>query len=150
MPPQQKPEKGAPMDRSGQSVEDFFVYSINFDALNAGTTADGNIQIQADSNFKWLKSAFYATIADASFTWQGQPIPNVTVQITDSGSGRQLVDRPVPVPSIFGLGVLPFILPVPRIFQARSNISIQVSNFDAAENYNLRLMFIGTKIFTFG
>lgn len=133
-----------------QFVEDYFVYSVNFDDLDNGQSANGNIQIQADSDFKWISAVYYVTIADAVFTAEARPMPNITVQITDGGSGRQLFSAPVPVPSVFGQGVLPYMLPIPRIFKARSSIVFAVANFDAAQdNYNLRLALIGTKIFTY-
>lgn len=139
----------SPPARQGvQRIEDFFTYQVSFDALLSLTSQDGNIQIQADSDFKWISGTYYATIADAAFVQQTQPIPNVTIQITDSGSGRQLLSAPIPVPSLFGIGVLPFIMPIPRIFKARSNISFTVANFDAAVDYNLTVQLIGTKIFT--
>lgn len=132
-----------------QYVEDYFVYSVNFADVDSGESADGNIQIQADSDFKWISGAYYCTIADAVFTAETRPMPNITVQITDSGSGRQLFSNPVPIPSVFGIGILPYMLPIPRIFKARSSIAFAVANFDAAQdNYNIRLALIGTKIFT--
>lgn len=130
-----------------QYWEDFFVYDATFAALASLTSSQQNIQIQADSSFKWTAAAFYADIAAAAFTASAQPIPNVTIQILDTGSGRQLFQDPIPVPSVFGSGQLPFILPVPRIFKARSAIQLTAANFDAAVDYNLRLMLIGTKIF---
>lgn len=132
-----------------QFVEDYFVYSIDFTNLDAGQSDNGQIQIQADSDFKWVSAIYYITIADAVFTAETRPMPNITVQITDSGSGRQLFNQPVPVPSVFGQGVLPYMLPIPRIFKARSSIAFAIANFDAAQDdYNLRLALVGTKIFT--
>lgn len=144
---QVNPQTGAPRV---QYTEDFFTYTIDFAALANGTTQNDSIQIQADSNFKWLKSTYYADINNAAFQDQTRPIPNVTIQIIDTGSGRQLIDNPTPIQNIFGTGLLPFIMPIPRIFKARSSIAITVANFDAAVDYNLRLAFIGTKIYEGG
>lgn len=133
-----------------QYWEDYFAYEIDFLSLAAGASATGSIQIQADSAFKWTKAAYYATIANAAFVLNTIPIPSVTVQLVDTGSGRNLFSAAVPVPSVFGRGELPFILPMARVFQPRSAINVQVANFDAAVTYNLRLTFIGTKIFEGG
>lgn len=130
-----------------QYFEDLFIYEIDFSALAPAAQANGVIQIQADSDFKWIKSVYYADIAAAAFTLTTAPVPSVTVQITDGGTGRQITSNAVPVPSIFGRGELPFINPVPRVFRAKSSINITVANFDAAVTYNLRLSFIGTKVF---
>lgn len=138
------PPRGGPRT---QYVEDFFVYDVNALALASAGVANGNIQIQADSDFKWISGVYYADIAGDAFTLTTQPVPNVTIQITDSGSGRQLVDNPVPIPSLFGRGELPFVLPVPRIFRARSSIAFAFANFDAAVTYNIRLALIGVKVF---
>lgn len=130
-----------------QTVEDFFTYETDFAALANGATATNNIQVQADSDFKWLKATAAADIAGAPQTESSIVIPLVTILITDTGSGRQLMSAPVPIADIFGIGQLPFILPLPRIFRARSSISVTVANYSAATTYNLRLSFIGTKIF---
>ena len=71
----------------------------------------------------------------------------MTVQIKDTGSGRDIIETAAPVMNIFGSGRLPFILPTPKLFLARSTIAITVENFDAAVTYNLRLSFIGYKVF---
>ena len=141
---------GTPREQRRQSVEDLFSYTVFFDDLANGTTQNGNIQIQADSDFKWIKGEYFADIAGAAQTADSLVVPLVTVQITDSGSGRQLNNEPVPVSSLFGTGQLPYINPIPRIFKARSNIAFQVANFSAATTYDLRLVLTGTKVFEYG
>lgn len=133
-----------------QFIEDYFIYQLDFTALAGGTTGNGSIQIQADSDFKWIKSTHESNIANAIQTDSSRVIPLVTVNITDTGSGRQLMSAPVPIENIYGTGPLPFLLPVPRIFRARSTIAVTVSNFTAATTYNIRLSFIGTKLFKMG
>ena len=138
----------APRRQGGvQYVEDFFAYTLVFSAMAPGDVDQQSIQIQADSHFKWTKATFQADIAADAYLDGTRPIPLISLQITDSGSGRQLFFNPLPVETIFGTGQLPFILPIPRIFMARSTIQVVASNFDAAVTYNLRLAFIGTKIF---
>lgn len=134
-------------DEQQKYVAEYAVYGVNFLALAPAATAEGQIQIQADSAFRWISAAFYATIANAAFTRQTTPIPSVTIQITDNGSGRVLFNIPVPVPAVFGFGDLPYILPVPRQFKERSSVSFSVVNFDAAVTYNLRLVLHGAKLF---
>ena len=134
-----------------QYVEDFFVYNISFNSIAPAITQVGNIQIQADSRFKWLKATFNANVLTAGAPDDQQygtrNMPDITVQMVDSGSGRQLFQNPAPVHTLFGTGQLPFILPVPRIFQARSNIAITIANFSATDTFRLDLELIGTKIF---
>jgi hypothetical protein len=133
-----------------QMFEDFFIYNANFAALAPAAVATQVINIQADSHFKWSEATYEADIAAAAFLDGTRPIPNVTVQIQDSGTGRTLFNAPIPIPSIFGTGQLPFILPIPRVFMARSSITLTATNFDAAVTYNLRLALIGTKLFDRG
>ncbi len=132
-------------------VEDFTVYELDFTAaeLIAGATVNKAVAIQADSAFKWTKATYYADIAGAVFTDSTRPIPQVALQILDTGSGRQLFNQAVPLVNIFGNGQLPFILPVERVFQARSSISVSVVNFSAATAYALRISLIGSKVFKY-
>jgi type 1 fimbria pilin len=128
----------------------FSAYSIRFASLASGASGNGSIQIQADTSFEWTKAAFWADIANAAFTQSTQPFPNVGVQILDTGTGRNIFDQAIPVPTVFGTPGLPYILPVPYTFAPRSSIAVSVANFDAAVTYDLWLIFQGYKIFQQG
>lgn len=130
-------------------VQDFFVYELDFlaAAFMAGITLNSNVAIQADSDFKLLKLCFFADIAATIQTDSTRVIPIATVTVADQGSGRHLMSAAVPISSIFGTGQIPFIMPVPRIFTARSIIAVAVTNNTVATAYNLRLSFIGAKLF---
>lgn len=129
-----------------QFVEDFFIYQLDLLAVGLGVTVNGNFQIQADSDFKLIKLTQWADDTAGAFVAD----PLLALQINDSGAGRNLFSVPVPVKNVFGEGDLPFILPIPRIFKARSNIAVTLQNFSPATAYNVRLSFIGTKIFQLG
>jgi len=126
-------------------IKEFYTYQEDFTGVASGASATGNINIQADSDFVMQKLTYHADIAAATVTDSSRVVPNMTVIITDTGSGRQLMESAVPIASLFGTGQLPFILPTPRLFLARSTINIVVANFDAAVTYNLRLSFTGYK-----
>lgn len=140
----------APVPAPRAIMKDFYIYQEDFSGLAAGTSATGNVNIQADSDFVLQKITFFADIAAAAQTESTRVIPLVSMQVTDSGSGRNLFESAVPIAAIFGTGELPFILPTPKLFSARSTITINVSNFDAAATYNLRFSFIGYKAFDTG
>jgi hypothetical protein len=142
-PPAKTVANGAPRV---QYFEDFYVYTANFLALAPDASQIFSIQIQADADFKWIKSTYQADIAEAAFTAATQPVPNVTVQLTDTGTGKQLFQTPVPIATLFGIGQLPFILPIARMFSARSSIQVTVANYDAAVTYGIQLQFIGMKV----
>ena len=133
-----------------QFVEDWFTYEVDAAALAAGGIFNGNIQIQADSDFKLVKLAGICDIAGAAQTDSTRVVPLITMNIVDTGSGRTLMSAAAPWGSIVGSGPLPFILPVPRIFKARSNIAVTLTNYSVGTTYNVRLSLIGTKIFQLG
>lgn len=128
-------------------LRDFFVYAANFSALAAAGVASTTIQVQADSDFELQKLAMFADVAAAAQTDSTRVLPLITIQITDQGSGRQIFQLPIPVPSVFGDGNFPFILPTTKLFVANSAIGIDLVNFSAATTYNLRIALIGAKIF---
>lgn len=128
-------------------IKDFYVYRTQYDSLTAGTSQSQNFTVEADSDFMLHKLAYFADTAAAAQTESTRIIPLATALITDTGSGRQLSSGAIPIPSFFGSGRLPFILPAPKLFLARSVVQVQVENFDAAAAYNLKLAFIGYKIF---
>lgn len=133
-----------------QTRRDFYTYGINFLALAAGATANGAIAVEADSEFEVQKLAYFADIAAAVQTESTRVLPLVTVQITDTGTGRPMFSIPLAIPSIMGDGRIPFLLPTTKVFTKRASIAVAVVNFSAATAYNLRLVLIGSKIFSYG
>lgn len=134
-------------------ARDFYTYEEDFliADLTAGATLNGSIEIQADSDFIWQKANFKASLnLGVSQTDSSRILPDVTVQLVDTGSGRNLLELAAPISSLFGTGELPFVLPIPRLFFARSTILVQVSNFNTADAYDLRLSFIGYKAYPKG
>lgn len=126
---------------------DFFIYESESLGLATGTSSNDTIQIEADSDFILQKLAQHTTLADATYVSSATPIPNISLLITDTGSGRQMMNNPIPIPSFFGSGQLPFILPNPRKIAKNSVLNIAYTNFDAAQTYSVRLAFIGYKIY---
>lgn len=130
-------------------AKDFFVYVIGpFDDLAPAAQLPGNVTLDADSDFLWQKMTVFATIADAGETAATQVVPAISITIKDTASGRDLMNGPVPLPSLAGNGQLPFILPTPKVFQARGTIQVNVQNISADDTYTgLFVTFIGTKLF---
>lgn len=108
-----------------------------------------NINVQADADFLVIAQTYDANTANAARNAGTIVIPNVNVLLTDTGAGYQMMDQAVPVPNMFGTGAQPFILPQPWLWKAKSTIQVQATNYDAAAGYNLRLSFIGVKLFRF-
>lgn len=136
-------------DNAGQKhIKDFYAYNANLDSLAPGATATDVINIEADSDFIAVKTTYHCDIAGAAQTEDSRPVPLIDILITDSGSGRNLLDQFTPIDNIAGRGQLPFVLPVPRRFSANSSINISFKSNDVAATYsNVKLTFIGYKIF---
>jgi hypothetical protein len=130
-------------------TESFFTYTLNFLALAGATTVTNTLSFEAQTDFRWIKACFFADIATAVQTDSSLVVPLVTILMSE-GSGEQLSNIALPLNSIFGYGKDPFILPISRIFLGRSTINVQATNLTAATTYNLRLCFIGAKIYTDG
>lgn len=131
-------------------AKDFFIYTTVHSGVVSGATDTQNIRIQADSDFLLQKLTHFTDIGGAAQEDQTRILPLVTVQVTDSGSGRNLMEGEVPIPGLFGDGTLPFILPTQKIFARQSIITVRVTNYSAGTTYNLRLNFIGQKLFYSG
>lgn len=130
-------------------IPDYYVYTAELSALTAGSSQTAQINIEADANFVVVKTAYFADIAGGAQTDSSRVIPLIKVALTDSGSGRNLQNSPVPIDCIAGRGSLPFVLPVPRIFSARATLNVTFSNYSAATDYaNVVLAFIGYKRFS--
>lgn len=143
--------KGYKMAQQPNVVKDFFVYAppLPFSNIAVGGNSTQQISIQADSDFLLEKMSFLTNQANAVQTYNTQTWPNLSVLITDTGSGRQLMNVAIPIVNLFGSGEKPFKLEEPKLFKANSIIQVQVFNFDAAvANYNTYLSFIGRKVFT--
>lgn len=129
---------------------DFFVYGVNFVAVAPNTPSQAAVQIQADSDFELQKLAYFADEAFADQTEDSRVLPLMTLQLIDTGTGRQLFNTPIPIPAIAGDGRIPFILPTTKVYAANSSITVAVANYSLTSAYGLRLALIGTKIFRYG
>ena len=128
-------------------LRSFYVYEVQTIAIVAGGNSPDQIQVEADADFYWIKSAYFADLAGVAQLESTQIIPNVDVQIVDTGSGRQLLNGNIPIPSIFGSGNLPFVLPIPQVFKANSVVRVDFTSREAAATPDIRLAFIGYKDF---
>ena len=130
-------------------AKDFFVYSTTFTGLAQNTTQQKNIPISDDSDFVILKTTFWIDDGVGSkFTPNTRQIPNVLILMTDTGSGRQLMDTAQPVYNLFGTAENPFIFPLPKLLKRRTVLQLSASNQElAAATYRMTLSFVGVKIF---
>lgn len=130
-------------------AKDFFVYEMNFSgALAAAGSTPLTVTIDNDADFEWMKASYHGTVGNDGTTRTAEQIPEVNVTIRDTTSGRDLMNLPVAARNIFGSGEIPFILPVTKIFPARSTIQMTVVNASDNLTYSTLLFsFIGAKLF---
>lgn len=137
-----------PLQNAPQRRQEYFAYSTGrLAAIAVGATVNTQILIQADADFLIEKLTYYADLAGVAQTSGARIVPNVTVLITASSSGVQIMNNPVPIPAMFGTGDLPFILPTPRLLGANSQLQIQLVSFEAAVTPLITLNFHGRKIY---
>lgn len=123
--------------------KDYFIYSLEFLPLAASGIAAAAVNIQSDSHFLIELITGVATdVTNATF------IANVPelVNMTDSGSGRNFFDKPVHWNNLFGTAQLPGVLPFPKVINAGSTLTIQLTNLEATAR-NVRISLIGFKVF---
>lgn len=131
-------------------IVDLFSYVFPTFAVAPAANQQQQVLIQADSDFECLQLMFHADIAAAAFLWNTRPLPNVTLLLTDSGSGRQLMNAAVPLSALAGIAEQPAWLPQTKIFQRNATVVALITNFDVAVTYNIRLTMVGRKIFQLG
>ncbi len=123
-------------------IKDHFIYSVVANGLAAGASISSLINIEANSDFVWLKSS-YRSDSGATQTESTRQIPVVNVAITDSGSGVNLQNIPTPISSLAGHEGLPLNISVPRTFNANSTITLTFSNAEsvgAAKNITFSMI----------
>lgn len=113
-----------------------FTYVSRITTLAPGATASDTINIQADSEFNWVKTAFYASISNAGQTESSKVIPNVTVSITDTGSGRNYQDKAVNLQCMAGSEGLPYVNPIVNVFNPKATVVITYTNNSGSDTYS--------------
>lgn len=128
-------------------VVDLFTYQVNFLPVPASNSLQVDLQIQNDSNFVILGGFGVVTETDNT-TFLTYPAWPFTVLINDTGAGRLLMNQAVPLGSLFVPAnfVAPWVQP--KFVRAGSTVSTTVANLSATGR-NVRLSFVGAKIFGF-
>src|SRR5713101_668189 len=86
-----------PVFNPRENGSDYFWYTHTPISTLASTapTASGFINLDADSDFYCVALTYQASIADAALTESANVIPLVRLQITDTGSGKSLMNAPI-------------------------------------------------------
>lgn len=142
-----------PIAQGGNAVQGkgiAFFYDVTLASLANGVTSSAiPLQFDANSSFVWLRSTFAATIAHAAFVIDAIPVPNITVNIQDTGKGASFMNAPVPVWQMASIAPgLPYPLAVPQLIQANASFTWTFANYDAAVTYtDLHFTLHGFRVF---
>ena len=129
---------------------EFYAFVSKRVAVAQGASAvTDTIQLQADADFIIEKLCYMADIAGAAQTDSSRVVPNITVLLTSTSSGKGLMNIAMPVSSLFGTAFTPFILPKPYYLTGNSTIQIQYNSNEAVNAVNMQLAFIGRKVFRY-
>jgi hypothetical protein len=130
-------------------AEDYYGYVVNVPTLPvpASGTAFTPVDtvIESDSDFELILMG--ATGLRNVTTGAPTLPPTIKMQLIDGGEGRSLFSDFTFVPSIAGAAGMPFILPITRIFLAKTPLTTQLINWDNVPWNNVQLLFEGRKIF---
>lgn len=131
---------------------DYFIYPVYLASLAPADPATPvTVNISADSDFYWNATTYQVAIANAAFLDGTRPIPNITVQIQDNGSNRNLFQVPVPMEGVAGRGEFPYRLVHPRLFTRSTTLTVTLDNYDAAATYvSIYFLMHGFKVYTLG
>lgn len=109
-------------------------------AVGASTTT--LVPVQADSDFVLTYFSAAAIQANALVT-----NPLMTIQLTDTGTGKTFFSSSTLVGLISGNNGFPFVLPAPRVIAPNVNVKIDVNLIAGAGPMDLWLSFLGARVY---
>lgn len=130
--------------------KDWFCYPLLYTAVAPDDIDNLTLQIDAGSDFYLTALTYFAHVngSTATPTAADYVIPEVSLQITDTGSNRQLFNEPVALNLIAGDGNHPHRLIHPRLFRRNSAIKTTLVNFGDTDTYDyIRVNLEGFKIY---
>jgi len=127
-------------------TEDYYAYGFSVGNIASGATAITTVLVEADSDFEWITTTASGFNNATTGNAQNNQI-GLQMQILDGGSQRNLFQNPVNIVSTTGTGQLPFILPVPRFFVAKTPIVLTLNNFVANPVNSIYVVLEGRKVF---
>jgi hypothetical protein len=121
-------------------------YNLTFSALAAGSTASQTLNIAANADFIALVVHHRANVAAAGQNVSTKTAPLARILITDSGSNEQFTNSAVDLENYSTNGNIINTLPYPRIISGRSTLTVQLTNFDASQTYNVDIFIEGVLV----
>lgn len=129
--------------------EDYFWYGARVTGLSSvAVNGTSIINIDADADFYCVGFSYQADVAVAALTEATNVIPLVTLQITDTGSGKAMMNTPLPLASIAGDGKRIYRLVRPRVFQSNATVQLAWASYVAAgTTYAITFVMHGFKVY---
>jgi hypothetical protein len=128
-------------------------YATLFTALTAGSTQSNQIQISANGDFFLTRITFAANIANAAQTNATLVIPELRLQITDSGSDELFANQATDISSFASLSSYAnkdTDEPYPRVISGRSTLTLTLTNQEPTNTYNVEIVLSGVLVKTYG
>jgi hypothetical protein len=151
----------ANLAQAGQKPNRVFVpkrYAVLFSstdstAIAPAATQTKQINISANGDFFLTRFLFAANIANAAQTYNSLVVPQLRIQITDSGSDEQFCNQSCDISSVASLSVLSDTgggcdEPYPRVISGRSTVTVAITNTEAANTYNVEFILVGVLVKT--
>lgn len=139
------------IDDQRYSFRDFFTYTVGLGSgatLAPGASTTLTFNIDGESDFFWDKATIFANIANDGTTYDANILPGVNITIVDTNSQRPLMNNPTPATNVFGTGLIPFILPIRKLFYSKATVKIQIQNITDDDTYTrLDFSFVGIKAY---
>lgn len=131
---------------------EFFTYNAPFLAGTnqalAATTGQATQQTNIDAEADFVVQTINLSVRDN--TGANVVAPNMSILIIAAGSGRQIMDQPIPVTNIcgnFGAAQVPGKLPFPRLWAAKNTVTTQMFNREAFAPTRAEVSYVGFKVF---
>lgn len=124
---------------------DVMWYSISPIASLAPSAAQSpTIQIDSGVDFYWFATTYMTNVSGTEPQEATVSVPLISILINDTGSRKNLMNTPMPLPSLAGFGERPYRGVLPRLFRASSTIQFTLTNYGATATYlNLNLTLHG-------
>jgi len=121
-------------------------YNLTFSALASGASATQTLNIAANADFIALTIHHRANVAAAGQNVSTKTAPLARILVVDSGSNEQFTNSAVDLENYSTNGNIINTLPYPRIISGRSTLTVTLTNFDAAQTYNIDVFFEGVLV----
>ena len=125
-------------------LRDWFTYTAEFLPLQPSASQNVSVPIQADSDF--LLTGLSGSVKLLSTDVVDVAAPAVTLRLESTGTGRNLMDRPVMWSNIVGTAERPFLIPSPHTLKANSTMLVVLTELSGTA-HQVRIAFLGYKLF---